>query len=49
MLVNIDPTTKIFLGRKERQKQAAFNLTIGLVLGGSISFLVIEFIKGVCV
>jgi hypothetical protein len=44
-----DPMTRAKRARSKRQQQAFFNLTIGLVLGGSMSFLVMELIKGVSV
>lgn len=44
-----DPLTRAKRARVKRQKQAMFNLTIGLVLGGSMSFLLMELVKGVSV
>lgn len=44
-----DPMTRAKRSRAKRQKQAVFNLSIGLVLGGSMSFLLMELIKGVSV
>lgn len=44
-----DPMTRVKRARMQRQKQAIFNLSIGLVLGGSMSFLLMELIRGVSV
>lgn len=42
-----DPLTRAKRDRSKRQKQAFFNITIGLVLGGSMTHLLMELFKGV--
>lgn len=42
-----DPMTRSKRTRVKRQKQAIFNATIGLVLGGSMTYLLMELYKGV--
>lgn len=47
MLFFDDPLTRASRLRVKRQKQAAFNLTIGLVLGCGLMNLVMELFKGI--
>lgn len=47
MFAMVDPSTKLLMERKRRQQQALFYSAIGLVLGGSVMFLLMELIQGV--
>ncbi len=44
---NDDPLTRAKRARTKRQKQAAFYLVTGLVLGGGLMNLLMELAKGV--